>query len=280
MRPFLTGVTRMARRGTPALVIAASAALSLGAYSGYAAMVARHHPPARHTFTLAVGTRTVSLSLGSTTRVKVSIRRRHLRSAVSFRVVSKLPAGVSVRLTPTRSRGTHTMITIRAGSRIVARRYQLRLRGSSGRLRRTLILTLNLVRPGTGGSQTGQPAPFSVTGNVSTPLEPGSAQPIDAVLSNPNSLPLSVTGLVVTIQGVTAPQATSTLPCGPNDFAVQQYGGKLPLTVPASSSRSLSDLGIPAAQWPQISILDLPTNQDGCQGASLGLGFSGRGSLG
>lgn len=235
---------------------------------------------ARHTFTLAVGRKAVTVAPGSMTRLTVRIRRRHLRAAVGFRVMTRLPSGVSVRLAPTRTRGRRTSLTIRAASGLLPRRYLLRLRGSAGHLRRTITLTPNLIGPGAGASRSGQPAPFSVTGNAAGLLEPGVPQTIDAVIANPNSLPLSITSLVVTVQGVTAPQATASLPCGPSDFAVQQYAGRLPLSVPASSNKSLSDLGVPPPQWPQISILDLPSNQDGCQGASLRLGFAGDGSLG
>jgi hypothetical protein len=45
--------------------------------------------------------------------------------------------------------------------------------------------------------------------------------------------------------------------------------------VPASSTRTLAELGVPAAQWPQISIIDLPTNQDGCRTASVTLAYAG-----
>ena len=47
------------------------------------------------------------------------------------------------------------------------------------------------------------------------------------------------------------------------------------LTVPARSTKSLSDLGIPQAQWPVLTMPDLPTNQDACEGATFTLLYLG-----
>ena len=38
---------------------------------------------------------------------------------------------------------------------------------------------------------------------------------------------------------------------------------------------SLSELGFGRSEWPEVSMLNLPTNQDGCKGASLTLAFAG-----
>ena len=61
---------------------------------------------------------------------------------------------------------------------------------------------------------------------------------------------------------------------------MQQYSGTFPLTVPASSTRSLAQLGVQPAFWPQVSIINRPTDQDGCQGATVTLAYSGSATLG
>lgn len=146
-------------------------------------------------------------------------------------------------------------------------------------MRRSVVLRLDVVNAQTSHVPSAQAPDFSLTGNVAVPLEPGSPQPIDVVISNPNDLPLIITSLGVDVQAITAPQATPSLPCTPSDFAVQPYAGPT-LTVPASSSRSLSELGVPSSQWPEVGIVDRPTNQDGCQGASLSLAYSADARLG
>lgn len=152
-------------------------------------------------------------------------------------------------------------------------------------MRRTVTVTLSVARPkprpqaSTGALPTGELPDFAITGSPAAPLEPGAPQPIDVLITNPNDLPLNVTSLSVSVQGIRAPQATPALPCSTSDFAVQPYSGGA-LIVPASSSRSLSELGVPSGQWPQVGIVDRPTNQDGCQGASLSLTYSADARLG
>jgi hypothetical protein len=47
------------------------------------------------------------------------------------------------------------------------------------------------------------------------------------------------------------------------------------IVVPASSTKSLSDLGIAPANWPVVSMIESHAIQDACQGASLTLHYSG-----
>jgi len=123
-------------------------------------------------------------------------------------------------------------------------------------------------------------SPFAITGNFPGPLEPGAPRAIDLQITNPNASPLVVTQLTASVRAVSAPQATASLPCTLSDFSVREFSGHLPLTVPASSTRSLAELGIPAAQWPQISLIDLSTNQNGCEAASLTLAYAGLATAG
>ena len=57
-----------------------------------------------------------------------------------------------------------------------------------------------------------------------------------------------------------SPQATPALPCTISDFSVQQYSGLLPLVVAAQSTVSLSELGVPQAEWPEVTMIDRPTS--------------------
>jgi hypothetical protein len=102
---------------------------------------------------------------------------------------------------------------------------------------------------------------------------------LNLTLSNPNKKSLSVTNLTVTVQSVTRTSAAMAhnLPCTSADYAVTQYSGPYPMTVPGSGSASLSGLGVASSAWPKVAMLNSTTNQDGCKGATLTLAYSGSG---
>jgi hypothetical protein len=116
---------------------------------------------------------------------------------------------------------------------------------------------------------------FTIGGSAARLLVPGGAAGIDLQLSNPNGVPLTIEQLVVTIDGVRAPQARVSHPCTVADFAVAQFSGSYRFMLPGSRTRRLSELGFPAKQWPTVSMIDRPVNQDGCERASLMLSYSG-----
>lgn len=119
---------------------------------------------------------------------------------------------------------------------------------------------------------------FSISGNLGAPLTPGATIPLNLSINNPNNKGLALSSLSVSITGITRTQAAvaAALPCTPADYAVTNYGGAYPLTVPVGSS-SLQTLGIVPALWPKIAMLDTALNQDGCKGATLQLAYSGAG---
>jgi hypothetical protein len=280
MRELLKWAMRFATRSAPATFAVGAAAFSIGAYSGHAAALKAHRSP-RHTFTIAVPRKALTLQIGSAMSLPITVHRRRFRARIGFKVISKLPRGLSVRFAPARTRGRRTILTLRASAATRPRRYRLRIRASGGRVRRALTLTINLVMRRTGTAAPSAATPdFSLTGDVRAPLEPGLAEPIDVLITNPNSVALTVNSLTVAVQAISAPRATSTLPCTQADFTVQPYSGQIPLTVPAGGSESLSQLSVPTNQWPEISLADLPTDQDGCQGASLSLAYSADARLG
>ena len=119
---------------------------------------------------------------------------------------------------------------------------------------------------------------FTITGNPPGLNYPGYAQPIDLVITNPYFFDLTVTSVDVTIQDKT------TTPSGaPNPSCVGTENFRLaspfqgPVDVPARSTKSLSQLGIPQSQWPRIEMIDLPRSQDGCKNANFTITYSGLG---
>lgn len=120
-------------------------------------------------------------------------------------------------------------------------------------------------------------ASFTIGGNPAQAISPGAGAPLNLRLTNPHTTPLSVTDLRVKVQKVNAPNADLTHPCTMGDFAVKQNLSHHKITLPARSTRTLNNLGIPAAMWPQLRMLDLGVDQDGCKAASLTLSYTASG---
>jgi hypothetical protein len=97
----------------------------------------------------------------------------------------------------------------------------------------------------------------------------GAAVPVDLVFTNPNGVPITITGVQVTITG------TSAAGCAAGDFTVDRQLVVTPtLVVPAYATRSLSQLDANQAHWPQLRMID-NGNQDACQNATVNLAFTG-----
>jgi hypothetical protein len=118
-------------------------------------------------------------------------------------------------------------------------------------------------------------SPRFTIGGYAGDLRPGVSRAAHLSIANPNHLRLSVTSLIVTLQSVRAPRATGALPCTLADSSVRQFSSPYPLIVAPLSTRTLSELRIGTARWPQVAIIDRPFDQDGCQGASVSFVYSG-----
>jgi hypothetical protein len=279
MKPLLTTARKIARRAMPATAVVAVAALSLGAYTGYAHNSARrHHKP---TFKVTATPARDTITAGSTAGYRLWIRRHRFPWAIRFSLRSKPPRGATAHFTVRRTFKTRSTLTIRTRAWTPPGVYHLTVRARHGHMIKRITLTLTVARSTPGGGTAPVAIPqFSISGNAPTPLEPGVPEGIDLRITNPNTLPVVISSMSASVQSVSAPRATPTLPCTLGDFSMQQYVGPLPLTVPASSTTTLAQLGIPSAQWPQVSIIDRPTNQDGCQGATVTFAYSGAATLG
>jgi len=111
--------------------------------------------------------------------------------------------------------------------------------------------------------------PFTVNGNATTTLYPGSTSPINLVFANPNSVPIIVTSVTVSITG------TSVGGCATSNFSITQQL-LVPVTLPASSTnQSLSLLGIATPNWPIIKMIETGGNQNVCANVTINLGYTG-----
>ena len=125
-----------------------------------------------------------------------------------------------------------------------------------------------------GGGSTGGDRSFTVGGDLASPLYPGVSEPLDLTFTNAAASPLTIAAGAVSAANIKITSRTSG--CAASNFSVTQ-GLTRSVTIRAHqrTAVSLSDLGVPQADWPVITMIDTGTNQDACQSATLRLTYSG-----
>ncbi len=272
-----------------------SAALALIAVLGLGgvALAGREAAPAKYqpSFLISATQASRTVVTGGKVTYALSIFQRKYRGSVSMRIISRLPAGVSSSIGPNPTSSTRSRLALMTTAATRPGTYRVRVRGyrskpappksalrspramrrwrraTSGRRRMTRTVRLVVTAPA--------PAqPFSVDGEPTRELAPGVSAPVDVRVTNSHGSALNVRSLSMGIARIDAPRAGATLGCEVADFAIEQFSGPA-FVVPPRSMRRLSELGIPASQWPRLAMLDRPVRQDGCKGATLQLSFSG-----
>jgi hypothetical protein len=155
--------------------------------------------------------------------------------------------------------------------------YQLRISSAYS----TRKLNFNIVKSAkpatsTGGSGTGSGtgsgstagADFTISGGV-TGLEPGLTLPVTLTLTNPNSTKIYVTHLTVSMAADSTPSGCYR----DTNFRITQSAATStdPISIPAKGTVTLTS----APYAPQITFLNLTTNQNVCKNTSLALTYSG-----
>jgi hypothetical protein len=231
--------------------------------------------PLSSTLTMSATPASVTMAPGSTAVFTVQLARTNFPGAVTFAVLGGLPSGATATFTPNPTTGNSSSLQIITPATTSDGNFTLYL-VSSGQnpsgATQYAYASVGLVLTTSG-------KPFTISGNLSGALAPGLSRPLDLTLVNPNKKPISITNLTVTVQSVTrtAYAIAHSQPCTAADYAVAQYSGSYPLTVPGNGSASLSSLGVSTSAQPKVSMLNTALNQDGCKGATLALAYSGSG---
>jgi hypothetical protein len=189
-------------------------------------------------------------------------RAAGFRRRVGLRLL-RLPRGARAR-----RRRTALTVATSPGQRLGSHRLVVRGTSRVGRrvVHRYAVVVLTVVE----ARQSPISGQFPISGDLTTPLYPGGGAPLDLVLTNPHPFDIRVTALNVRVrEGTTNPGCS-----GDANFAITQYGGGYPLVVRPGSTR-LSALVANSAAWPQVSMHNLPTNQDACKNTSLFLDYEG-----
>lgn len=221
-------------------------------------------PPSK--FSLSVSPATVNAPAGTVATYAVTVTRTNFASSIAFSV-SGTPAGASATFTPTSTTGNTTSLQISTSAATTLGSYALTITGVSGTASTSTTAQLSV-----SASQGGNP--FTISGTLDRLLAPGVTGSLNLALTNPNNQSLNVTNLTVSITGTDKPGCATG-----SNYSVVQFGGVYPLTVPANSTRNLSQLVSPSA-FPKIVMNNLSTNQDACKGAKLSLSYSGTGQGG
>ena len=128
---------------------------------------------------------------------------------------------------------------------------------------------------GSRGRQTATPRTFSISGGLALFMAPGVTRPLDLVITNANDFEIEVTGIAATVQDATTKNGEVNRDCvGSKHMSVSRaFTGAV--VVPAKATKSLSQLGASAEQWPLLSMLDLTTDQDACKETTFELTYAG-----
>jgi hypothetical protein len=215
-------------------------------------------------FTMHLSPPVQTVQDGSSTDYALSIHRGLLTGPISLKL-SGVPQFATGTIKPSFTLlGSSATVHVDVGINVVPGVYKLTVSGSA-LLAAASASAYLIVTP--------QVFPnFPISGNLDRNLAPGVTGLLNLALTNPFSSAMSVTALGVTVAGTTHPG------CAASNFAPTQYTGSFPLVVPANSTRTLQQLGVPSSAWPKLTLLNLPVNQDVCQNAQVTLQYSGTGS--
>jgi hypothetical protein len=230
-------------------------------------------------FTLSASPSAQTVAQGTITST-VSIARMNWTGSVSLGPVTGLPANATSTLSPASTTGSSATLTLTTTASTPPGLYTVVVNGSavlSGKTASTryAAFTLNVLPP------------FSISGNLASPmaLGLGGAQSLNLAITNPYSTPLTVSNIQVTLASVhqtTAGAASGTcaqtgITNSPN-FKIENVPSTYEVTVPASSTRTLSQLDSrPTAPKPIVTWLDQKWAQNGCLGATLNFSYSASG---
>jgi len=229
-------------------------------------------PPA---VAVAITPASVSLAPGSTATYAVGISRVNgYTGAITLGTTGSLPKGVQATLTPS---------SLPAGSTSGTATLQV----STSSTTPDGTTAIGVTAAGSGVTTSSASAslvvdskqsskPFALAGDVVGALYPGApARPVDLTVTNPNNQPIKLTNLGVTLGSVTRNGAV-VQGCTAADFAIRQYAGSYPLTVPAGSpSTRLTSLGVPTSALPTVTFVDAARSQDACRGVTIQLAYTG-----
>lgn len=272
----MTEATEERRRRRAGLFLGLLALLVIGLVAGLTASLATgaSTPPLRVNSTPS----TVVLTAGADATYAVRLTRGSERGAVAFSVAD-LPPAATATFSPASTTGDTSTLTITTdgdstdGTVTPAGDYDIVLRATGPDAVAGAIVRLKVqsaAMPGTNDL-------VRVSGTLGTVLRPGAGAGLNLSLTNPSGSAVRLSSVNVSLASLSAPRANTARPCTLADFEVLPYGGPA-ITLTPGQTRTLAQLDVPAAQWPQVRMRNTSVNQDGCQDStvSFSYGVTGR----
>jgi hypothetical protein len=229
-------------------------------------------PPPVASFTIAATPPSQTLLPGGTAQYTVTTTQVSGSGTVSLSV-SGNPTGSIATFTPGSVPFTgSSSLQVATKNTTTAGTYSLTITGTSGT--KVASVGVSLIVTATGKQFTISAPPVTLPG-------PGSQVALNLSLVNPNNQALQVTNLTAAVTSVTKTSANSARVCTPSDYAITQLAAtRYPLIIGAGQTVSLATLlgvSTSSTSLPQLTMLNSPSNQEGCKGATIALSFSGAG---
>jgi hypothetical protein len=223
--------------------------------------------PSDPNFTVAASPSSQSVVQGDQTSYTVTVTRSNGFSGSVSLGVTGLPSATTASWSPSSTipnGSTSTSLNLQTASNTSTGTYALTITGS-GTINGTTVQRMASATLVVQQSQS-----FRLSGDLGAKLSPGVKAPLNLTLNNPYSFNLLVTNLAVSVE-----EATSNTGCsGSKNFKMTQFSGSYPITIPPGTS-TLSSVVPNSAEWPQVEMLNLATNQDQCKNATLHLDYTG-----
>jgi uncharacterized membrane protein len=181
---------------------------------------------------------------------------------------SGLPNGASAVFTPNPVPGSATTasLVITTNNSVKPGRYPILVTGlgTSGATQITRATTVAL--------NVEEKKPLSVTSDPVAGLAPGTEKPVDLSLKNSHNFEIQVVEVALALD-----PHSSEPGCEVSDnFEVEQMAAsRYPLSLPADTTLSLSDLGVPESDMPRVRMLNTSFDQEACKGAEISFRHSG-----
>ena len=223
--------------------------------------------PSQPNFSLSASPSSQTVLPGESSAYAVSVTRSNGFNGAVTLAATGLPTGATTSFSPNpiASNGTTSVMTIATGARTPTGSFPIEIAGTGtiDGVSQKRIATVTLIVQGGGD--------FGISGDLPSGIAPGRTLPLDLTLTNPNNFDLRVSSVAVALDGATSePKCSAT-----KHFKVTQASGDFPVVVPAGTSRKLSQLWGSTTPLPQVSMHNLPENQDICKGVSLHFQYSG-----
>jgi hypothetical protein len=107
-----------------------------------------------------------------------------------------------------------------------------------------------------------------VSGNLPGPLNPGETEYVNLTVTNSYSSPVTLPAHLLRVY-----LSGGTTQCPLVTNFIVKHGITADITIPASTTTTLSAIGIPKIVWPAVQMLETHTNQDACQGIPLAVSY-------